>query len=188
MYPVDPYGSATPFIDSAIQAIKSGGLLCITCTDMTVLASANFPEVCYAKYGGIPLRARYNHEMALRILLLSLSTTASKYKKYIVPWLSMSVDFYIRVFIRVFEQPSEVKRSLLKTAYVLQSSQTSSFYLQPVGVTRNNNFYGAPFTSPSACQETNGRLIIGGKKYIYGRVYFILIKIYNIYFTFSLLF
>ena len=98
----------------------------------------------------------------------------------------MSVDFYIRVFIRVFEQPSEVKRSLLKTAYVLQSSQTSSFYLQPVGVTRNNNFYGAPFTSPSACQETNGRLIIGGKKYIYGKVN--LIKKYNIHFTLSLLF
>ena len=32
---LDPYGSAAPFLDSAVQAIANGGLLCITCTDMT---------------------------------------------------------------------------------------------------------------------------------------------------------
>jgi tRNA (guanine26-N2/guanine27-N2)-dimethyltransferase len=33
---LDPYGSAAPFVDGAVQAVKSGGLICVTCTDMAV--------------------------------------------------------------------------------------------------------------------------------------------------------
>jgi tRNA (guanine26-N2/guanine27-N2)-dimethyltransferase len=34
---LDPYGSAMPFLDPAIQCLKDGGLLCATFTDMRVL-------------------------------------------------------------------------------------------------------------------------------------------------------
>ena len=34
---LDPYGSPTQFLDGAVQAVKDGGLLCVTCTDMAVL-------------------------------------------------------------------------------------------------------------------------------------------------------
>lgn len=44
----------------------------------------------------------YCHEMALRILLASLEQHAARYKRYIVPVLSLSIDFYIRVFVRVY--------------------------------------------------------------------------------------
>jgi tRNA G26 N,N-dimethylase Trm1 len=30
---LDPYGTASPFLDAAVQAAKDGGLLCVTCTD-----------------------------------------------------------------------------------------------------------------------------------------------------------
>jgi len=46
---LDPYGSAAPFIDGAVQAIENGGMLNVTCTDMAVL-SGNHPETCFAKY------------------------------------------------------------------------------------------------------------------------------------------
>lgn len=58
---LDPYGSAAPFLDSAIQAIDDGGLLCITCTDLAVLC-ANHPETCLAKYGGVPMKGKTCHE------------------------------------------------------------------------------------------------------------------------------
>ena len=57
---LDPYGSAAPFLDGAVQAISDGGLLCVTSTDMTVL-SGGYPEVCYAKYGAMPTKAKHLH-------------------------------------------------------------------------------------------------------------------------------
>ena len=39
---LDPYGTASPFLDAAVQAVEDGGLLCVTCTDMPVL-SGNYP-------------------------------------------------------------------------------------------------------------------------------------------------
>ena len=44
---LDPYGTAAPFIDGAVQAVKDGGLLCVTCTDLAVLATNNYPEKWY---------------------------------------------------------------------------------------------------------------------------------------------
>ena len=41
---LDPYGTAAPFIDAAVQCVNDGGLLCVTCTDMQVLATNNYPE------------------------------------------------------------------------------------------------------------------------------------------------
>lgn len=40
---LDPYGTAAPFLDSAVQAIDEGGLLCITCTDKSILCG-NYSE------------------------------------------------------------------------------------------------------------------------------------------------
>lgn len=41
---LDPYGTAAPFIDAAIQSVNDSGLLCVTCTDLSVLATTNYPE------------------------------------------------------------------------------------------------------------------------------------------------
>ena len=65
---LDPYGSAAPFLDSAVQSVSDGGLLCITCTDSAVLCG-NHSEVCFAKYGGVALRNKYCHEMGAFLYL-----------------------------------------------------------------------------------------------------------------------
>lgn len=129
---LDPYGSAAPFLDAAVQAISEGGLLCVTCTDMAVL-SGNHSEACYAKYASMPIRTKACHEMALRIVLSSIETHANRYKRYIVPWLSCSIDFYVRLFVRVYTSASEVKRSASKKAYMFQCIGCESFFFQPVG-------------------------------------------------------
>jgi tRNA (guanine26-N2/guanine27-N2)-dimethyltransferase len=56
----------------------------------------------------MPTKARYLHEMALRILLHSLETSACRYRRHIVPIISCGIDFYIRVFVRVYESAAEV--------------------------------------------------------------------------------
>ncbi|KAI8055218.1 N2,N2-dimethylguanosine tRNA methyltransferase-domain-containing protein [Syncephalis plumigaleata] len=102
---LDPYGSAVPFLDGAVQAVADGGLLCITCTDLAVLSGSNHPETCFAKYGGTPVRAEFCHEMALRLVLHALQTSAARYKRCITPLASFSIDFYIRMFVRVHTSP-----------------------------------------------------------------------------------
>ncbi|KAM3229469.1 hypothetical protein ACQJBY_060368 [Aegilops geniculata] len=77
---LDPYGSPSVFLDSAVQAVADGGLLMCTATDLAVLCGTN-GEVCYSKYGSYPVKGKYCHEMALRILLAcieSLGRTVTK--------------------------------------------------------------------------------------------------------------
>ena len=83
---IDPYGTAVPFMDSAIQAI-SDGLLCITCTDSKTL-SGNDMNKCFYTYGVSRSRVAGFQENAIRIVLSTLNTTANKYGKYITPLLS----------------------------------------------------------------------------------------------------
>ncbi|CAI5461577.1 unnamed protein product [Closterium sp. Yama58-4] len=129
---LDPYGTPSVFLDGAVQAVADGGMLLVTATDMAVLCGNN-AEVCYSKYGAYPHRAKYCHEMAIRILLASIESAANRFKRHIVPVLSVSVDFYIRVFVRVFTSAQAVKATPSKLAYVFQCSGCDSYHLQPVG-------------------------------------------------------
>lgn len=65
---LDPYGSASIFLDSAIKSIADGGLLCVTCTDVATLCGNN-SDACFYKYGSFSIRAPFCHEM---VIILSL--------------------------------------------------------------------------------------------------------------------
>ncbi|KAH9001144.1 N2 N2-dimethylguanosine tRNA methyltransferase [Lactarius akahatsu] len=130
---LDPYGTAAPFIDAAVQCITDGGLLCVTCTDLSVLATNNYPEKCYSNYGGVSVKAEYSHEVALRLVLHTISTSAARYGRYIQPLLSLSIDFYVRLFVRVQTAPVEVKKLASKTSIYYACSGCQSFYEQPLG-------------------------------------------------------
>lgn len=129
---LDPYGSPAPFLDAAVQAVSEGGLLCVTCTDMAVLAG-NSGETCYSKYGAMALKSRACHEMALRIVLHSLDLRANCYQRFVVPLLSISADFYVRVFVRVFTGQAKVKASASKQALVFQCVGCGALHLQRLG-------------------------------------------------------
>ena len=47
-----------------------------------------------------------------------------------MPLLSLSVDFYVRGFVRLYTSPNTVKDSSCKLAYLWQSSGCDSFFLQ----------------------------------------------------------
>lgn len=129
---LDPYGCPTIFLDSAVQAVRDGGLLLVTATDMAVLAG-NSPETCHAKYGSVSLRARFCHEMALRILVRSVEARANAYSRYVEPLLCVSADFYVRAFLRVRYSPRQVKSSTSKLAMVHHCPGCGSWAMQPLG-------------------------------------------------------
>lgn len=129
---LDPFGSPASFLDSAVQSVSEGGMLAVTCTDMAVLCG-NHSEACFGKYGTMPLRGKHCHEFALRMVLGCLQTHAARYKRYIVPMISCSIDFYVRLFVRVYTSPQEVKKSASKLSHVLQCVNCDSYELQPIG-------------------------------------------------------
>ncbi|KAI9836066.1 MAG: hypothetical protein M1819_001678 [Sarea resinae] len=106
---LDPYGTAVPFLDASMQCLTDGGLLCVTCTDAGVFASTGYLEKTYALYGGLPMKGPHSHEAGLRLILQSIATTGAKYGFAIEPLLSLSIDFYARVFVRVRRSPADVK-------------------------------------------------------------------------------
>ena len=63
----------------------------------------------YSNYGGACVNAEYSHEVGLRLVLNSLSSTAARYGRYITPLLSFSIDFYVRLFVVVNTGPNQVK-------------------------------------------------------------------------------
>ena len=115
---LDPYGTAAPFIDAALQALEDGGLLCVTCTDSGVFASCGYSEKTYSLYGGMPIKGSHSHEGGLRLILHSVATAAAKYGIAIEPLLSLSIDFYARLFIRVRKSAMDVKFLAGKTMLV----------------------------------------------------------------------
>jgi tRNA (guanine26-N2/guanine27-N2)-dimethyltransferase len=108
---LDPYGTAAPFLDAAVQAVKEdGGLLCVTCTDSGVWASNGYPEKAYSLYGGIPVKGgQHSHEVGLRLILHAIESAAARYGLAMEPLLSLSIDFYVRVFVRIRKSPASVK-------------------------------------------------------------------------------
>ncbi|EPZ33947.1 tRNA (guanine(26)-N(2))-dimethyltransferase domain-containing protein [Rozella allomycis CSF55] len=163
---LDPYGSVIPFVDAAIQSIKNGGLLCVTCTDMTVLGGS-YLETSYAKYGGTTLKGKFCHEMALRLVLHALESSATRYKRVIVPLMSCSIDFYVRVFVIVKESPKDTKLSCTKTSMVGLCSGCHYYRLQPLGVVNENRtkFSNSRCVLPSKCTFCDFPLHIGGPIY-----------------------
>jgi len=165
---LDPYGSAAIFLDGAVQSIADGGLLCITCTDLKVLCG-NHPEVCFSKYNAIPLKGKMAHEMALRMLLSSLEMHAIRYKRHIVPLCGLYIDFYIRVFVRVFTSPLTVKSSPGKFSQVFQCTGCGSLHFQPLGKitpgVAKNDIKASPATGPVVnrnCAECESIFRVGG--------------------------
>lgn len=111
---LDPYGTAAPFLESAIRLVLDDGLLMVTCTDAGVLAGNGYPEKCYALYGGsnfgnTTFGLDANHEAGIRLLLSTIANIAARHKKFIEPVLSLSIDYYFRVFVKVSTSAAQVK-------------------------------------------------------------------------------
>ena len=102
--------------------------------DSNLIIAGNSPETCYTKYGSIPLKSKACHEMALRIMLQCIESHANRYGRYIVPLLSLSIDFYARLFVRVFSSQKYCKRTTSKLGHVYLCTGCESINTHPLGL------------------------------------------------------
>ncbi len=115
---VDPFGSPVPYLDAALRALRNGGLLALTATDMAPLCGVH-PNACVRKYGGKPLRTEYCHELAVRLLVGCLTMMAAKHEIGIEVLFSHSTDHYIRVYAVVRYGARLADKSVRMMGYVL---------------------------------------------------------------------
>ncbi|KAM5348155.1 hypothetical protein ACJ41O_007979 [Fusarium nematophilum] len=175
---LDPYGTAAPFFDAAVQAVRDdGGLLCITCTDSAVWAGHSYCEKTFALYGGIPVKGMHSHEAGLRLVLNAVATSAARYGLAIEPLLSLSIDFYTKFFIRVTKSPQSVKFLASKTMLVYSCDQgCGAWETQPMlrsKPTANKKGTGAFYkhsmaqgpTADRHCQHCGFKMHVSGPMY-----------------------
>ncbi len=103
---LDPYGTPAPFADTAIDAVRPGGLVAVTATDMTVLAGAQ-PAACRARYGATPVRGRLGPEGGLRILLAFLAGRARARGRTLRPVFCYVLGHHVRAVVEINAGPGD---------------------------------------------------------------------------------
>ncbi|TKA74506.1 hypothetical protein B0A49_05612 [Cryomyces minteri] len=110
-----------------------------------VWASSGYLEKTYSLYDGLPLKGLHSHEAGLRLILHSIASTAAKYGLTIEPLLSLSIDFYARVFVRVRRRPADVKFLAGKTIIVYScDTGCGAWTVQPLARNAHQKTKGGP--------------------------------------------
>lgn len=149
---IDPFGSPMLYLDSAIRALRNGGLLMLTATDMAPLCGVH-PKACIRKYGGKPLRTEYCHELAVRLLAGSLAMTAAKYDMGINIIFSHSTDHYIRIYSTLTYGAKKADENIKNMGYIIHCIKCS--HREPVkGL--------LPVKLPRKCSECSSKIDFAG--------------------------
>jgi len=148
---IDPFGSPVPFIESSIRALRDGGLLCLTATDMPPLCG-KYPLTCLRKYGGMPLRVDFCHEIAIRLLAGCLIKKAAEANFAAQIVFSHATDHYIRVYAALRRSAMKANEVLKLMGYVVYCK--NCYFRGIVG--------GVASPIPSSCPQCKSPLLIGG--------------------------
>ncbi|MCS4541048.1 MAG: tRNA (guanine(10)-N(2))-dimethyltransferase, partial [Euryarchaeota archaeon] len=116
---IDPFGTPVPFVDHAIFGLfHFGGMLGVTATDTAPLCGV-YPKACFRKYGSIPLRTEYCHEIGVRILAGYLARTAAKLEVGLKIRLVHSTDHYFRVYAIVERGAQLAEKTIEQLGYIV---------------------------------------------------------------------
>ncbi len=97
---IDPYGTPAPFIDSAIAAVRRGGLVGLTATDIAPLSGAK-PSSGRRHYMALLAKNSVGREAALRVLLGFVARVAALRDRWIRPVMSISSRHFVRIVFEV---------------------------------------------------------------------------------------
>jgi tRNA G26 N,N-dimethylase Trm1 len=115
---LDPCGSPSPYIFSAVRSIKHGGLLFVACTDHKDLLGIGGGEAVsrtFARYGGLvgqnKKQTAFNAEVAIRTVLNCITDSAESLGRKVEYIVSVALDYFIRVAVRVLDNSTSISRT-----------------------------------------------------------------------------
>ncbi len=120
---LDPFGSPSLFIQSAIRGTRKRGILAVTATDTAPLAGAQAPK-CRRRYQCEPIRGYMCHEGGLRILLCTIAREMGKFDMGMRPLLSFSADHYYRAYVQIESGTAACDRMLDQLGYMKYDMRT----------------------------------------------------------------
>lgn len=148
---IDPFGTPSPFLDSAGYCSRRNSLLCVTATDTSALCGT-YKEPCIRKYNAKPYKSEYCHETGIRILAGFVALTLSKYSKSIEVKLSHSTEHYMRLYIEVKKGSKKSDECLKNIGYISHCKHC---------LYREEN-KGLATSTPDICPECGEKLIQAG--------------------------
>eukprot|EP00966_Prymnesium_polylepis_P154206 3560846-Prymnesium_polylepis.2 len=127
---LDPCGSVGDLLDPAIRALRPGGFLLATATDMGTLSGRFGGEnACSARYGATPLPSAQHQsvEIAIRIVLGAVERAARGAGRRVVPMIAFGFsDFYVRVIVQVLAKRDETAAARIIRAGLLRACSQCS--------------------------------------------------------------
>lgn len=148
---IDPFGTPSPFLDSAGYCSRRNSLLCVTATDTSALCGT-YKEPCIRKYNAKPYKSEYCHETGIRILAGFVALTLAKYSKSIEVKLSHSTEHYMRLYIEVKKGSKKSDECLKNIGYISHCKHC---------LYREEN-KGLATSTPNICPECGEKLIQAG--------------------------
>ena len=148
---IDPFGTPSPFLDSAGYCARRDSLLCVTATDTSALCGT-YKEPCIRKYNAKPYKSEYCHETGIRILAGFTALTLAKYGKSIEVLLSHSTEHYMRLYLRIIKGPKKTDKILKNMGYISHCKEC---------LYRETN-KGLATPIPEVCPECGEKLIHAG--------------------------
>ncbi len=115
---LDPFGSPIEYIEESLRALRiNEGYLFATATDLQVLCG-KFPDSCYRIYNAFSTRLFLCHEVALRILICNIITSAGRLGLAVEPILCYHHEHFLRVKVKVKDSKDVANQQHKKLGFV----------------------------------------------------------------------
>ncbi|MCS7117409.1 MAG: hypothetical protein NZ957_01300 [Thaumarchaeota archaeon] len=114
---LDPSGSPARFLENAIRAVRSGGMVGVSATDLAALTGAS-PRTARWRYSLVLSRTVFGKEVAQRALAAFCAVTAGRLSKSAVPVASICHGHFVRVFALVERGKLKAYESIVKVGYL----------------------------------------------------------------------
>jgi tRNA (guanine26-N2/guanine27-N2)-dimethyltransferase len=152
---IDPFGSPSEFLDSAVRATRDDGVIALTATDMAPLCGVS-PNACLRKYGGKPLRTVYTHEVALRLVAGAAVRTAAIHEMGVKPLFGYFADHYVRVYLHLRHGARPADAAVAELGYIVHCPKCL----------HREAIKGTYLKASRTCPICGGQLIVGGPMWL----------------------
>jgi tRNA (guanine26-N2/guanine27-N2)-dimethyltransferase len=127
MIDVDPFGSPTRFVDSALRALQDEGMLSVTATDTAPLNGV-YRQVAFRKYFGYSLKTDFSREVGLRLLCSMVVRRGMALDVFPRPVFVHSDQHYMRAYFLLEVGPSRANDIVGSLGYVMVCRECGARY------------------------------------------------------------